>query len=198
MYLSANGGRPVPVGPPGATTLQWWEVLAPYNGDVQACLICPEASQSREGPPDRGYSTYKHGTAFYAWELVTYEVGEPDWIVRGDYRGSYGVNEWALSYKYAPPGRVRYPPNGAERIPLLGDCRQVYTVAPDDGEVMPTDLQGIASKGLGVNQYCLDRHGMAVNLVFLDGHAERIPLYELWNLKWSETFKARDVVLPND
>lgn len=196
MYLSSNAGRPVPTGLHTPPALQWWEFLAPYNGDVQGCLLCPEAGEPRAGPPDKGYRTYKSGTAFQAWELVTYDVADPQWIVRGNYRGSYGINEWALSYHYAPKGLIRYPPRGAERIPLLGDCRTLYTHAPDSGEALATNLQGIKTKDLGVGQYCLDRHAMAVNLVFLDGHAERIPLNELWKLKWSETFVPRDVPLP--
>lgn len=198
MYLSSNEGHPLSTGSHLPPALQWWEFLAPYNGDVQGCLICPGASESRAGPPDRTYRTYKHGTAFYAWELVTYDAGEPQWIERGYYRGSYGINEWALSYKYAPKGLIRYPPKDADRIPLLGDCATVYTHPSDDGAPIPTNLQGIETKALGVGQYCLDRHATAVNIVFLDGHAERISLNELWQLKWSEAFVPRDVVLPND
>ena len=129
---------------------------------------------------------------------MTYDVAEPQWIVRGNYRGSYGINEFSLSYQYTPKDSIRYPPKGAERIPLLGDCATVYAHAPDTGEPLPTNLQGIGTKDLGVGQYCLDRHAMAVNLVFLDGHAERIPLNDLWQLKWSEAFVPRDVVLPTD
>jgi prepilin-type processing-associated H-X9-DG protein len=44
--------------------------------------------------------------------------------------------------------------------------------------------------------FCLDRHERAVNLVFLDGHAERVPLAQLWKLKWNNHFVARDVVIP--
>ena len=199
MYVNSNGGHSIPKGPPGYTTLQWWEILAPYNSDVRACLTCPEATEPRPGPPDsRNVNlTYKHGTAFHAWHIVTYQVGAPQWIVRGDYAGSYGANAWVLAYKSAPPGHVRLPAKGAERIPLFGDCCGVWTIAPDSGEATPEDLQGTALHlGPGVNNYCLERHGRAVNLVFLDGHAEQVPLEELWQLKWSETFKPHNVVLP--
>jgi prepilin-type N-terminal cleavage/methylation domain-containing protein/prepilin-type processing-associated H-X9-DG protein len=198
MYLSSNSGHSIPRGEPGATYLMWWEALAPYNADIRGCLICPEATEPHPGPPDRGYHAYKAGSAHQAWWLVTYWAREPEWIIRGDYTGSYGVNAWAMSQDRAPNAVVRFPPAQAEHIPLFGDCREAYTYAPDGGEIILENLQGTAPVGPGVNNYCLDRHGMAVNLVFLDGHAEHVPLNQLWNLKWSETFKPHDVVLPNN
>ena len=59
MYLSSNGGRPLPTGSHLPPAFQWWEFLAPYNGNTQGCLICPEASESRAGPPDKSYRTFK-------------------------------------------------------------------------------------------------------------------------------------------
>jgi prepilin-type processing-associated H-X9-DG protein len=44
--------------------------------------------------------------------------------------------------------------------------------------------------------FCIDRHRRAVNVVFLDGHATRVPLHDLWKLQWNRTFTARDVVIP--
>jgi prepilin-type processing-associated H-X9-DG protein len=37
---------------------------------------------------------------------------------------------------------------------------------------------------------------MAVNVVFLDGHGEHVPLAGLWQLKWTENSVPRDVVVP--
>ena len=39
----------------------------------------------------------------------------------------------------------------------------------------------------------MKRHGKAVNVVFLDNHAETVPLSGLWQLKWSLKFKPRFV-----
>jgi prepilin-type N-terminal cleavage/methylation domain-containing protein/prepilin-type processing-associated H-X9-DG protein len=39
----------------------------------------------------------------------------------------------------------------------------------------------------------LDRHrGEAVNLSFVDGHAESVNINELWSFQWSQTFEPRD------
>jgi prepilin-type processing-associated H-X9-DG protein len=32
---------------------------------------------------------------------------------------------------------------------------------------------------------CMERHGLAINVVFLDGHAATVPLAQLWQLQWS-------------
>jgi prepilin-type processing-associated H-X9-DG protein len=42
----------------------------------------------------------------------------------------------------------------------------------------------------------MKRHGEAVNIVFLDGHAETLQLADLWQLKWSNKFKPRSVNTP--
>jgi prepilin-type processing-associated H-X9-DG protein len=44
--------------------------------------------------------------------------------------------------------------------------------------------------------FCIDRHFRAVNMAFLDGHAERVALEDLWKLRWNNRFSASDVVLP--
>jgi prepilin-type processing-associated H-X9-DG protein len=42
----------------------------------------------------------------------------------------------------------------------------------------------------------MKRHGKAVNVVFLDNHAETVQLSGLWQLKWSKAFKPRIVNTP--
>jgi prepilin-type processing-associated H-X9-DG protein len=50
--------------------------------------------------------------------------------------------------------------------------------------------------GKGTAMFCVARHGRAVNIVFLDGHARRVELEELWKLHWSNEYTPTDVVLP--
>jgi len=108
--------------------------------------------------------------------------------------GSYGFNHWL--YQPANP-KNRNPyfrdqlKNTAE-IPVLGDCTEPYAlpIVPDR---VPTNF--IDPESAGVEAYCIDRHRMAVNIVFLDGHAEHLPLAALWKLKWSRNSKPSDVVV---
>lgn len=48
------------------------------------------------------------------------------------------------------------------------------------------DTIGSLAAGLSqMDRVCMERHGKAVNVVFLDGHAATIPLAQLWLLQWS-------------
>jgi prepilin-type processing-associated H-X9-DG protein len=41
--------------------------------------------------------------------------------------------------------------------------------------------------------FCIARHGRAVNVLFLDGHAARVPLSELWKLQWHRGFEKHEI-----
>ena len=40
----------------------------------------------------------------------------------------------------------------------------------------------------GMKRYCLDRHDMAINLLFMDSSTRNVRLRDLWSLKWNEGF----------
>jgi prepilin-type processing-associated H-X9-DG protein len=130
-----------------------------------------------------------HANAY--WELNTQ---------RGLERGSYGINEWIESpfppHRPGVAGKYHFPVQKPDQIPLLGDACQ-FRVSRESGDPVPTNLQiPTPSNGAqGVAEFCIDRHTMAVNIVFLDGHAEHVPLARLWKLDWSPTFVPRDVVV---
>ena len=48
----------------------------------------------------------------------------------------------------------------------------------------------------GLRMVCMARHGRAINIAFLDGHAARTPLEDLWKLRWNNRWVERDVNLP--
>ncbi|HZL35779.1 MAG TPA: type II secretion system protein [Tepidisphaeraceae bacterium] len=190
MYFDEYKGHTLPRREP--TMLHWWEQLAPYNSDVRGTLICPEAYEPRPGPNDPGGQNKKKGSASHAWWLGTKSGTE--WV------GSYGLNWWVYANSPESLPFIRFPAREAERVPLVGDCCEMEPDPPRNGEPLPENLQQpvpLKFSG-GVAECCVDRHRMAVNFVFLDGHAERMPLAELWKLRWSEDFEPRDVVLPKE
>jgi prepilin-type processing-associated H-X9-DG protein len=171
--------------------LRWWEAIAPYNGDVRGSLRCPEATEPRGGAHPGT------GSADSAWQVVTYETVKPQRIIRGVWTGSYGLNLWIYRSREGSvrPKGLRTSTHEPERVPLLGDCCELYS--DDTDSPVPKNLQDPGSHGAsGIAEFCIDRHQMAVNVVFLDGHAEHVPLSNLWTLKWSETFQPRDAVVP--
>ena len=59
----------------------------------------------------------------------------------------------------------------------------------DPGFAGPGELPGMRS-------FCITRHGRAINIVFLDGHGERVALDDLWKLQWQNDWVVRGVTLP--
>jgi hypothetical protein len=45
-----------------------------------------------------------------------------------------------------------------------------------------------------MGRFCVDRHKMAINLGFVDTHAGRVPLKELWEQKWHRTFAPNPLI----
>jgi prepilin-type processing-associated H-X9-DG protein len=179
-YVNENNGRTFSE---VTNTRAWVTALTPAGG--QRVLLCPEAAEPGPGliPP----GGIKKGSATHAWE-------------GRDLLGSYGFNCWIGTRRDLPDPpppwssySIRVGAKGAERVPVLGDCINAYTAA-EDVDPVPANLQGDGD-GLDLAGYCIDRHGMAINVAFLDGHAERVPLVGLWKLKWSEGFKPRDVIV---
>jgi len=49
-----------------------------------------------------------------------------------------------------------------------------------------------------LDRFVINRHNMAINMVFRDGHADNVPLSELWQLQWSADFMTRQVTVLNN
>ena len=86
-------------------------------------------------------------------------------------------------------GGADYVDGGSGRDSLAGEGGDDYFIAAD-GEI--DTLIG----GAGMSGFCMARHGRAINVVFLDGHARTVPLAELWKLKWNRRFVPTEVTLP--
>jgi prepilin-type N-terminal cleavage/methylation domain-containing protein/prepilin-type processing-associated H-X9-DG protein len=200
MYLNGNRGKSF-IGPQDVTGLAWYELLQPYTGDLTRILLCPDATEPGDAI----------GSASKAWgPLRTYVTAAPQWTVRGTYVGSYGFNGWLCripsGQAYPPDVQARYidlPAQHADSVPILADCIE-HQGLPLDTDTVPTNLEhplptsesGLPGPTGFMAYFCIDRHRRAVNVVFLDGHAARVPLQELWKLQWNRSFTTRDVVIP--
>ena len=195
MYLASNRASAMSE-PRADSDLAWWERLAPYIGDPRPLLVCPDAREPLPGlmRPDGTPRFESRGSAAAAWRSAVVPLTR-DTAVR-KYIGSYGFNVWVYHHPFPNMKKlyIQLPTKYASNVPLLGDCVTAWAL-PTDGDAVPENLIN-PFQGGGVGNYCLDRHQLAVNLVFLDGHAEHIPLQRLWQLKWSENSIPRDVQLP--
>jgi prepilin-type N-terminal cleavage/methylation domain-containing protein/prepilin-type processing-associated H-X9-DG protein len=181
----------------------WLENLRPFYAKVDAVRFCPEATD-----PSVGYYQ-DYGDAFHTY--MPY-VGIPS---------SYGINGWwyrqlpvtttstqnlliysgvtSAQYERMQPRRGM---RDATIVPLIGDSNKIDSWPrrddPTPSEGHYTTLTGDRAGGTTpymLGRFALARHGLAVNIVFLDGHAATVPLAELWRLKWHEGFEPRDVLI---
>jgi prepilin-type processing-associated H-X9-DG protein len=194
----------------------WIDALRPYHSDVDALRRCPVA----DDPP---VSASGWGTSTQYWTRkakATAEVPEPP--VR---EGGYGFNGWlyrlaGANHPDGPEvdGGLKYSrgtwtveqaieryvrPNAKEatRIPVFGDCiypngwprqmddppanvmtgRKMFRAAPNEHMMV---------------RFTIARHGRGINVGFLDGHAERVPLERMKMLKWHEDFQYDETDWP--
>ena len=85
---------------------------------------------------------------------------------------------------------VRLGAGDSSRVPLLADSMHaIPTPLPTDpppGRLDPHPSMGMSQ--FMSDSVCIARHGRAVNVAFLDGHARTVHLAELWRLKWNNAW----------
>ena len=178
----------------------WFLQLAPYMGDkdfrfnpgmdtsgVMQIGMCPASKPATGG----------RGTATKNWSF-----GSPA------YEGSYAMNGWIMEDKehfVTPPfGSTNWGSVGAgtvaefyknkyaslnSEVPIICDSLWVDSW-PLNTDNVPNDLLGAGYPGFPhqvgtfMGRVCIDRHGKAINMAFADSHTEKLPLEDLWKLKW--------------
>jgi prepilin-type N-terminal cleavage/methylation domain-containing protein/prepilin-type processing-associated H-X9-DG protein len=70
---------------------------------------------------------------------------------------------------------VDQPPDTLQKV--LGGCNMLGTPGANT-PVLTADYSQMC-------RICMARHGPAVNVAFMDGHAQTVPLAQLWGLQWS-------------
>jgi prepilin-type processing-associated H-X9-DG protein/prepilin-type N-terminal cleavage/methylation domain-containing protein len=202
MYTESNGGRSFIYNSweSYATEDGFFGNLRPFTSNLQAVRLCPEAFERSVEDSDYGDAYHAYGSS----------VGEP---------ASYGLNGWwyrqlpettisSLNlHTYSGTTMSQYelmqPHRGmrdAVIVPVLGDSNKIDSWPrrddPTPAEGNYTTMSGDRGGGLTprmLGRFAIARHGEAVNLVFLDGHAASVPLAELWGLKWHEEYEPREV-----
>jgi hypothetical protein len=197
MYANANDGHFMP----GYVREGMWMLkLRSYYTNADKVRLCPKASSILVSTlPD--WKT----TPFTAWGAYgeglylknsSYPNGIPFFGAKGLY-GSYGINSWLCDVPDANEPTVADRASywrtinvaAPSTIPAFGDSVWEGTKAKATDMPSSTRNPGYSSVRDGLYGYCIPRHGVNVNWVFLDCSARKIPIKELWNLKWSRTFK---------
>ena len=173
----------------------WFHEIAPYLGDqnfkdtagetvskVMEISYCPSAKTLKSG----------WGSATEPWR---YTMGGSDTT------GSYGMNLWLIPNG---PGYGQIPTSEVDPVaeknlffqkiidanpsitPTFGDCMWVGGWPRGDDPVPTNVMTGSTTKSMG--RFAIDRHGKAINMGFVDGHVDKVPLEELWTLQWHKNF----------
>ena len=154
-------------------------------------------------------------------QALTYYENTADLTKKTGLEGSYGYNGYCLREHpsgnngtlagASQAGNLKYlwvPPfKKTAEIPIIFDA--VWPTAwPKDpvqaaaigraGEGVPGNLYlpGNGANGMDIGnnwkRVVMARHGMAINVGFLDGHVTKVELPELWNLAWHGPSKGAD------
>ena len=217
MYAADNGGKFCPSYldyNSGELKNVWMGALADYHGRTNGEWLCPSATN----PPPRSYK----GTADTAW---AYTDQMADITTGGSYaiNGYLGLGR---NYQQTREGtfsvrNVFYEKSAVRRpalTPVFCDaiywnCRLEETDAPSRNLYQP---QGIvaAKRAFKLLTQFIARHGDfpaseaprelssdvlpgAINIAFVDGHAETVQLENLWTLYWHKNWNPKKVSLPH-
>lgn len=186
-YFSGSG--------PTAFPWQWMYQLKRYGAN-DTCRLCPEATDPR---PDYSGSGDRYGAAFFCWGPEGGQIKDP--VTGKGSTGSYGINGYLYRYgtaygddsglrSHIPGGQTDavfwdLPIKNSVEVPMCGDCIW-ENCWPAPGDTFNANLFSHnynTSEGM-MNRFCIARHGKAVNIAFVDGHAATIGLQDLWRLKW--------------
>ncbi len=105
------------------------------------------------------------------------------------------------TYSQKPPPSFDPRSGGRDLLdsqPLFADCIWVDG-SPTATDAVPTNTQ-LGDQSLNANdqmgRFCINRHLGQINVSFTDGSAHTVPLAQLWQLNWSSSFRAQNVVVP--
>ena len=142
----------------------WVPELQEY-GYLRQTLYCPESQAIAPS----------WGTAYQSWTF-------------GTATGSYAFNGWFYINcgNGAQTSYLKLATNHSDDTPIFMDSIWI-DCWPAAADAPPTDLLAGAQTPT-MDRICIDRHHRAINIAFIDGHAETVTLERLWELRWSNGY----------
>ena len=150
----------------------WIIPLDPYysGGASEKLCICPSTNRTE----DEGEN----------------EPGKMVWdtnIAGKEYRNTYAINNWI--YRRQSPSQEswqRIDQKGQAIIPMFLEGWRWGGGMTTRSDVPPPDKDRKYNTGPG--RFCIDRHNLAINVCFMDGHIEQVGLKGLWDMKWHKQY----------
>ena len=187
MYLDDNEGyflkRIYTFLEPGEAPT-WLNLLRPYYLEPKMRL-CPSATKLFLEEGGRfPFAAYPHTDS---------KVGSGKTV--GDHH-SYGQNHWLNDWESSPAGSPYYwktvnSITTPSQVPMFMDAK-IYVVAPQSKRDDPPEYEGSQQvrhdPGKQMQRVCMNRHGGAVNMLFIDNSVRHVGLKQLWNFKWNPVY----------
>jgi prepilin-type processing-associated H-X9-DG protein len=87
------------------------------------------------------------------------------------------------------------PVKRSAEIPMVLDC--IWDNGwPRESDPVPDTLYTSNNFSPMIGRFCIARHGMAVNVGFVDGHASTVQLPDLWRLPWHKQWNTMLINFP--
>ena len=183
---------------PSDFSIFWMEVCRQYHSEVDKLRMCPAAKVNMQ----------KEGRV----REYTYWTGEGglSWMNNGKrwHQGGYGINAWLYS-THGATSPTRYNANWYARmdkaaatsslVPVFADCTWVDGW-PEMHERLTPGLNGTGAHVSGGSNHTarfgLARHGLFINMSFVDGHVRKTPLTEIHLAHWKPNWVPHLLALP--
>ena len=155
----------------------WMQLLKPLSKRIDLVSICPEAV-------DRSMAV---GSTTQSWEVF------------GD-QGSYTFNGWLYQYDLHDPMEMKdafgphssyipLPASNIDGIPVFSDGTWAYAWPHATDALTADDDEAASGRSPSeMSRVCINRHRETINIAFLDGHGETVPLSDLSRQRWSNAF----------
>ena len=169
----------------------WMAILSPYYAEIDKIRCCPVATK-----PSQDTVTIEYrGSVDTVWG-VRGEAHEYGGRKKG-YWGSYGNNAWSTNRGTRQDPVKRDPEKywgsvavrGAADVSVFLDATLSAAWPLHTEPIPPKPLRlfsdiPLNAPGCQIWRFCIDRHNGTINSCFLDASVRKIPLYNLWDLKW--------------
>ena len=171
--------------------LSWRDLVTQYHKDQkQEITLCPTAKK-----------LYTDGAMppLGAWEQ-TWDNGGND-VAGQPFASSYGINQWVYDASGTTGGRIlsqiwrRTDVKKPNQVPVFGDCA-ITGATPNDTDLppqSPEDAAYVWGSGGGpheIRRFSMNRHGGAMNMLFMDWSVRKVGLKGLWTLKFHRTWNT--------
>ncbi|AQT66984.1 putative major pilin subunit [Anaerohalosphaera lusitana] len=166
---------------PGNPSGTWIISMESYYGganvDDEQISVCPSTKKGKETEGATDPHTW-------IWE----ETASDGRI----YRNSYAINNYASSTTSGIQGLwERTGQKQSNNIPLFMEGWRWgggFSERHMSDDVPPTRDEITKSVNYPTGRYLVDRHDLAINVLFMDSHVEEVGFKALWDLKWHKTY----------